>query len=113
MFYSLGPTHCGSEDAYLCQAVLDASLDVECWACPNGIDVSWTVTYTSGQEVDLKTTSQTLHVSAMNVTAEAAGCYQCQCEVAGLVFGVKFSVTVAAGGVYAGSKITPDCMVLA
>ena len=98
MRLSLGSTLCGNDDAYLCQAVLDASLDVQCWKCPKGIDVSWTMTDTSGQEVELETTSQILHISASNVTTKVAGCYQCQCAVAGELFGLKFSVTVAAGG---------------
>ena len=89
---------CGSEDAVLCQAVLDASLSVECWTCPDGITVNWTMTNSSGQQVELNTTEKTLNLSASKVNMQAAGCYQCKCEEAGVPTGVNFSMKVAPGG---------------
>ena len=56
------------------------------------------MTNSSGQQVELNTTDQTLNLTASEVNMQAAGCYQCKCEEAGVPFGVNFSMKVASGG---------------
>ena len=56
------------------------------------------MTNSSGQQVELNTTDQTLNLTASEVNMQAAGCYQCKCEEAGVPSGVNFSVMVEQEG---------------
>jgi hypothetical protein len=68
-------TECTSTDVYLCQAILEGGVYLECLPCSKNETTSWTL---PDRKVPTNTTSNnTLYIPVGTIKS---GCYYCQCE---------------------------------